>query len=287
VNGRTEWGEVERWSIQELCVQEFFFSFVGKWSYVGLVAVLLAAGLGLPLPEDIPLLAAGWLVYKGDADLHLMIATALFGVLLGDSVLFTMGRLYGMRILEHRFLRRIAKPWLLARAQTLYDDHGAKILFAARFMPGFRAVVFLNAGIFRVPYWKFIAFDGGAALISVPVWIWAGAKFSQHLHHFLGEARIASYVIGGALVLAICAWALWERHHLREKQRLLEAARRGDAARASTAASAPLNAGSTAAPTADNKAHCPAKGEAVMKAAIKAQAAGATGVDCSAGKRAN
>ena len=112
-------------------MQDLLFAFVGKWTYLGLIAVLLAAGFGLPLPEDIPLLAAGWLVYKGDADFELMIATALFGVLLGDSVLFMLGRWYGMRILEHRFLRRIAKPWLLAWAQALYDGHGAKILFAA------------------------------------------------------------------------------------------------------------------------------------------------------------
>jgi len=204
-------------------VEQFFFAFVGKWSYLGLILVLLAAGFGLPLPEDIPLLAAGWLVYKGNADLTLMIITALFGVLLGDTIIFSLGRRYGMRILEHRFLRRIAKPWLLARAQALYDGHGAKILFAARFMPGFRAVVFLNAGIFKVPYWKFIAFDGGAALISVPLWVLVGYKFSQHLHLFLGEARLASYVLGALLIAALIAWGLWEHHHLQKKRRLLEA----------------------------------------------------------------
>lgn len=204
-------------------MQDFFFAFLGRWSYVGLVLVLLAAGMGLPLPEDIPLVAAGWVVYKGQADLGLMMVTALFGVLLGDTILFNMGRWYGMRILEHRHLRWVAKPWLLARAQALYDGHGAKILFAARFMPGFRGVVFLNAGIFRVPYWKFLAFDGGAALISVPVWVWAGYKFSAHIHRLLGEARIASIVTGGVLVAALVLWGVWEHHHLQKKRRQLEA----------------------------------------------------------------
>lgn len=205
-------------------MHDFFFAFVGKWSYLGLIAVLLAAGFGLPIPEDIPLLAAGWVVYNNGADLGLMILTALGGVLAGDLILFTLGRRYGMRILEHRHFRRIARPWLLARAQALYDGHGAKILFAARFMPGFRSVVFLNAGIFKVPYWKFFAFDGAAAMISVPVWVWVGYKFSHHIHRLLGEARIASYCIGGALIAALIAWGLWERHHLQKKRRLLETA---------------------------------------------------------------
>lgn len=234
-------------------MQDFFFAFVGKWSYLGLILVLLAAGFGLPIPEDIPLLAAGWLVYKGNADFTLMIATALFGVLLGDTLIFTLGRRYGMRILEHRFLRRIARPWLLARAQALYDDHGAKVLFAARFMPGLRAVVFLNAGIFKVPYWKFIAFDGGAALISVPLWVWVGCKFSQHLHLLLGEARLASYVIGGVLVAALIAWGLWEHHHMLMKHRLLEAAAAPGPALAPTAATTPEKTGKPQQPAIASK----------------------------------
>ncbi len=60
-----------------------FFTLLSKFSYIGLFSVLIAAGLGVPLPEDIPLLAAGWLVFRGKADLALMMLTGLGLVAIG------------------------------------------------------------------------------------------------------------------------------------------------------------------------------------------------------------
>jgi membrane protein DedA with SNARE-associated domain len=196
-------------------VDAFFFSFLAKWSYLGLFIVLLAAGLGLPLPEDIPLVASGWLVHKsqGQVDLHLMILTGLAGVMIGDSMLYYMGRRYGTHIMEHRWLRRIAKPWLVEKARQKYLEHGAKILFAARFMPGLRSVLFLTAGTFRVPAWKFLLIDGSAALISVPTWILVAWRFSGDVEKLMRDARMASYVIAAVLLTALAIWILWEYFH--------------------------------------------------------------------------
>jgi len=219
-------------------VDGFFFSVVGKWSYLGLFGILLAAGLGVPLPEDIPLLASGWLVHHGQADLRLMMLTGLLGVMIGDTMIFTMGRRYGTRIIEHRWLRTIAKPWLLEKARQKYADHGAKILFAARFMPGLRSVLFLTAGVCKVPYWKFCLIDGIAALISVPAWVWIGFKFSARMEKIAGGTRVATYVIAALLVLALILWGFYEYYHsLRKKNRDVIAA---DEALANIVRSAPL-----------------------------------------------
>ncbi len=208
----------------ESVLESFFVQVVGGWSYLGLLLVLLAAGTGLPLPEDIPLILAGFLVSRGNGDLYLMMLTGLAGVLIGDSILFCLGRRYGPGIVEHRWFRRFAKPWLIERAQHKYENHGAKILFAARFMPGLRAVLFLTAGVFRVPYWKFLTFDGSAALISVPVWIWAGWKFSNEIREVFAGARVASYIIFAVLAVALLVWILWEyNHNLKRRNRLAEA----------------------------------------------------------------
>lgn len=199
-------------------MQDFFFAFIGKFSYIGLFGILIAAGLGIPLPEDIPLIAAGWLVHKGQANLYGMMVTGLLGVMVGDSLLFFMGKRYGDHVFEHKWLRKIAKPWLMEKARLKFEQHGAKILFAARFMPGLRSVLFLTAGAFKVPYWKFASIDGFAALISVPLWVWAGWKFSGRIEEFIGEAKMATMIVGGVLVLCLVGWGIYEyRHNLSKR----------------------------------------------------------------------
>lgn len=201
-------------------MEDYFFQYLEHWSYLGLFLVLFAAGLGLPLPEDIPLLAAGWLVSEQLADRNMMIATGLCGVLVGDFIMFSLGRTWGPQIVEHRWFRRILKPWLLDKARDKFSQHGAKIIFAARFMPGLRAVMFVTAGIFRVPYWKFLTFDGTAALISVPLWVLAGSYFPSQIREIMGGTRTATYVVVAAIIVAFVAFVGWEyvRHYRRQRQ---------------------------------------------------------------------
>jgi len=200
-----------------------------KLPYLGLFVVLFVAGLGVPLPEDIPLLIAGWLVHKGSANLYAMIFVGLAGVLVGDFLLFNMGRRYGTSIVEHRLMRRVVSPTMLARAESLFERHGAKIIFFARFMPGFRAVLFATAGIFRVRPIKFVLIDGAAAAASVPLFIWLGERFGARLEELAGDVRNAQLLAVACLVAAILIWCVWEYFQVKRRKRLAAAPAASDA----------------------------------------------------------
>lgn len=202
-------------------MQELFFNFIEHGSYFALFAVLFIAGLGVPLPEDIPLIAAGYICHLGKANVGWMTVVGIFGVLVGDGLLFNMGRRYGTNLLGHRWLQRIAKPWLVARAQEGFDKHGAKIIFAARFMPGLRSVIFLIAGTLKVPYWKFLTFDGSAALISVPVWVLGGWYFGGKIEEFIRQAKNGGMIVGGLAIAAFIGFIVWEVRRSRRKSREL------------------------------------------------------------------
>jgi len=173
------------------------------WPCLTVLAVLIACGLGLPLPEDVPLLTGGFFCHLGLAPLYLMIPVAMVGVLAGDCVLFTMGRAFGHHIVEHRFIRRLVNPRRLVMAERLFGRHGVKIIFAGRFLPGLRPMIFVASGVLKVPFWKFAGVNGFAACISVPTLVVLGKLFGHNLDRLKSDVRAVTHFI--ALVVLIGA----------------------------------------------------------------------------------
>jgi len=147
----------------------------------------------------------------------LMILTGLAGVMAGDSATYWLGRHFGPGIVEKRWFRRIAKPWLIERAKEKYTTHGAKVLFASRFMPGLRCIMFMMAGVFKIPYWKLVAYNGGAALLSIPLLIYLGWKFGKTV---IDTVREFGHLVGGIIIAALLAYIFYEYwHNFRKKGR--------------------------------------------------------------------
>lgn len=181
--------------------------------------VLVCCGLGLPIPEDIVLVTAGLLCEDAG---HSWIQTSIVmwvGVMAGDSLIFLLGRHFGMRVLASRWGTRIFSPARQAKTKALFERYGSMVLFVARFLPGVRAPTFCSAGAMHVPYAKFLLFDGGAALLSVPVFValghWLWAKFGTDLGELADAlARTRSYSLWAGIALAVVVVVLtivWQR----------------------------------------------------------------------------
>ena len=140
----------------------------------GPFVILLLCGLGLPVPEDIILIAAGAL---GVLDERPWIEVSLVmyaGVMGGDSMIFVAGRFFGTKLRAAPWFQRIFPSAKQEKVEALFEKHGSTGMFLGRFLPGLRAPIFFTAGSMRVSYWKFLFFDGFAALISVPAFVWLG-----------------------------------------------------------------------------------------------------------------
>lgn len=153
----------------------------GSSAYFLIFGILVACGLGFPLPEDLPLIATGYLVWDGTMRWSMAIAVTMLGVLIGDTILFFIGRRLGLKILEQG---KIIKPQKVRRTKAYFRKYGDKLVFFARFVAGFRAAAFFLAGALNMKYTRFLWWDGLAALVSVPVWIVLG----YGLGHYFGDS---------------------------------------------------------------------------------------------------
>ena len=148
--------------------------------YFTLFSVLVLTGVGLPVPEEVTLLGSGFLAFGGFSDLAITVIVCFVGVIIGDLIVFSLGRRWGNDIIRHRYLVRFVSERRLNKAITFFKGHGSKTIFIVRFISGFRIVVFAAAGTLRMRMASFIAMDMMAAMISVPILISIGYLFGAN-----------------------------------------------------------------------------------------------------------
>lgn len=178
--------------------------------YLGVVLLLIAGGLGAPIPEDIPLLLGGYYCGTGRADLAIMLPLTFFAVLLGDSMVFMLGRRYGHHVPSLPGFRRYLSPERMNRARDAFHEHSGKTLFTARFMPGLRLTVYFSAGTFGIPMWRMLFWDGLAAALSVPVWVLLAWHFADDLQRVKRWAFGTQAALVTLLVIAGTTFLLWK-----------------------------------------------------------------------------
>lgn len=183
-------------------------------AYLLIFGVLVACGLGVPLPEDISLVMGGFLSHLGVTRLPVMMAVGFLGILTGDSLIYSAGRRVGALGEGKGFFARVVTPEKRAKVERLFAIHGQKIVVVARFLPGIRAVTYFTAGSARMPYWRFIFFDGLAAMVSAPLFVYLGCRFGGHLR-YLKHRIHQGQAIGLVVLIACVSLYLVYRHYSR------------------------------------------------------------------------
>jgi membrane protein DedA with SNARE-associated domain len=135
----------------------------------------------LPIPEDVALLAGGYLVHRGITRYPITLAVSLLGVVVGDNSLYFMGRRFGSGLVRYFSLGRPGAKHQIERIEAFVQRHGHRAIFYARFLAGLRALVYLSAGSFGVKPSVFLFYDLLGALISVPIVVTLGYVFGKQL----------------------------------------------------------------------------------------------------------
>ncbi|MCA9054211.1 MAG: DedA family protein [Planctomycetaceae bacterium] len=192
-----------------------------RFSYAAIIVILLLCGLGLPLPEEIPILTSGVLAQMGHMRPWPALAALMVGVMLGDSAMFLLGKRWGGHLLEHKLARKLLTRERQDKITDYFAKYGALVIFIARFLPGLRAPLFLTAGSMRVRFLTFFSMDGLAALLSVPLSFWVAYYFTNRLKEVLELShQVLYWVLGGVIVLLLLGHVVWDRWKAARKKQL-------------------------------------------------------------------
>ena len=187
----------------------FFSGFSGEAALAAIFFLLLLCGLGLPLPEEIPLFVVGYLAYRGSVDLMVGIYLTFLGIMLGDFILFSIGRYAGIKIFDYRWFRRVLNRKRLRQCRKYFNKYGYRIVFFARFVAGLRAPIFLSAGTLRMKPQVFLVLDGIAALVSVPLLVFLAYYFGAEIERLMMLIKTTKVSLSAVVLAAIATYILF------------------------------------------------------------------------------
>lgn len=185
------------------------------YSYVGIFLVIAATGCGLPLPEEVPIIAAGIAAGADKLDPWLTFAACLSGALVGDMAMYAIGRWMGRGFRRSRWLSKLINAKTEARTEAMIRRHGMKVFLVSRFLVGIRAPMYVSAGVLRVPFWRFLAIDSICATLVVSIVFGLsylyGDQFKAAWETIHQSQQTLTLLIVIAALAALVAFFWWRR----------------------------------------------------------------------------
>lgn len=188
-----------------------------QYGLILLFVVVMLESFGVPLPGETALVAAGVLASQGHFSIAAVVAVAAAAAIVGDNGGYWVGRTGGRKLLERvpvvdRYARRVLPP-----AERFFERHGGKTVFIGRFVSILRFTAAWLAGISRMPWWRFLAWNAAGGIVWAAavglLAFYAGKAAADAIGHYGAYAAVAIVV---AVVLGAVGVHVWRRRMVGE-----------------------------------------------------------------------
>lgn len=188
---------------------QFIIEFLEKSGYLGVFALMAAENIFPPLPSEMIMPFAGFVVARGDLGLAGVLIAGTLGSVTGTLPWYFAAKTYGSRRLK-KLSERSAR-WLTVTAddidssQRTFEKHGGKAVLFGRLVPAVRTLISAPAGIAEMPLAKFVLYSTIGSLA------WTGLLTASG---FLLEDKyteVAKYIdpVAKAIFGVLVAWYLY------------------------------------------------------------------------------
>ena len=197
-------------------IAAWIMSVISTMGYGGIILLMAIESACIPLPSEIIMPFAGFLVFKGEMNLWLVALAGAIGCVAGSIPAYYVG-MFGGRPLAEKYGKYI----LLSKrdldyADHLFEKHGEIIIFVARMLPAIRTFIAFPAGVVRMNMPKFIFYTFVGSFIWCALLAYAGMKFGENWVSLKVYFHEFHYLIALAGLL-FTAWYV-RRHFKQESQ---------------------------------------------------------------------
>jgi membrane protein DedA with SNARE-associated domain len=189
-----------------------FLSLIAHHGYFLIFIVVLAEAIGLPVPAAVALVAGGAAAAAGTLSVSKVLILALVAMLIGDTLLFVLGRYMGWSLLG--LLCRVSvnpESCILRSAESFYK-RGKTTLLIAKFIPGVNTMAPPLAGSMRMRPQQFLRLDAAGAALYILAYGGLGFLFRDFLAGITRGFQAASHAFGEVLFVAAIgyiAYRVW------------------------------------------------------------------------------
>ncbi|HGZ70236.1 MAG TPA: DedA family protein, partial [Nitratifractor sp.] len=181
-------------------IVNYLVSTIGSMGYFGIFALMFLESSFFPFPSEVVMIPAGYLAYKGDMSLSLVLLSGIAGSLAGAWFNYLLASKFG-----RRFLSKIMSHEKVDKLEAFFENHGHISTFTGRLIPGIRQYISFPAGLAKMNALKFSIYTtlgaGIWATILTLLGYFLGAN-QELIHHYLKEITIVTLVIV-AIIIAI------------------------------------------------------------------------------------
>ncbi|MCD2316213.1 DedA family protein [Sphingomonas sp. IC-11] len=180
---------------------DIIIDLIARGGYIGIFLLMALENIIPPIPSEVIMGLGGMAVARGQMDLWWLIFWATMGTTAGNLFWYELGRRLGIqrfKPLVDRYSRWMTMEWEdVEHLNRFFQKYGHWVIFVFRFLPTFRTVISLPAGMAKMSMWKFLlfTFTGSAIWNSVlaGAGLFLGLKMEQ-LEKFVGPLAVGTVI---------------------------------------------------------------------------------------------
>lgn len=190
-------------------ILQALLSFVLAYKYVAIFCISALAGFAVPIPAGTLLVASSFFSTQGYMYLPWVIISGILGYVVGDNAGYWVARHYGQSMLDKVGIGHLTRSVAFERVNGIFERYPRLTISATRFTNSLTVTANIVAGLTRMPYGRYLAFEALGESLYVFIACGVGYFFGSNWEYVQDIIQNITVVVTLAIILAIAV--LWKK----------------------------------------------------------------------------